>query len=367
MDLHAQQIFDQYLEHQEDYKIVESCVKKALKGFVTDLKMLVNSVDTRIKTSNSLKGKLELKGYKYNDINDITDIVGARVVTFYKDEVDKIAALVCEKFTIDWDNSVDKRRIYKVDQFGYMSLHYICSIPKEMYFDEKHPFVNECKFEIQLRTTLQHTWASIYHDTGYKNDVEVPEEYLRSLNRLAGLLELADEEFENIKQSINEYRRKVKKVVASGNFNDVDINGDTFKAYLETGPFDKLNQKIAETNNMEIEKADLNILMPLFKEFLFKTLGDIEKFIKENSDTAYKFVLRQIGTLDLDIISELAGPLALCTVFALKKNGGEFALKWILEMIYGERKSNVRNAHRLFQIGLEMGIVDNPALKEEGK
>ncbi|MCR4879765.1 MAG: (p)ppGpp synthetase [Bacilli bacterium] len=357
MDLHAEMLLEEYKENLETFEIIKKIVLEQLNMYVKNFGSIVNSVEARIKTEKSLAGKLELKGDKYQTIFDITDLVGARVVTFYNDEVDKFAAQVEKSFIIDWDNSIDKRKMYAVDQFGYMSLHYICSIPEKMYKDEAHPNVNKFKFEIQLRSNLQHTWATIYHDTGYKNDVEVPREYLRNLSRLAGLLELADDKFVEIRTSLDDYRRRVKQVVKSGDFSKVELNIDSFNAYLDNGGFKDLNKKIATINNMEIEEISLRNFLVVFKNMGFATLKQLDDMTKQYSDMAYEFAIRQFTGKDIDIISNATGPLYLCVVYVLSNDMGEHVVKRILDRVYGERKSNVNQARRLTNIGKSMGLV----------
>lgn len=357
MDQHSEMIFNQYLQSVDCYKKIQEVVTNELKKIVNDLSMIVNSVESRVKTEKSLKGKLELKGYKYKDIKDITDIVGARVVTFYSDEVDKIAAQIEKRFDVDFENSIDKRKIYNVDQFGYMSLHYICQIPKKMYSDDKYPELNNIKIEIQLRTTLQHVWASIYHDIGYKNDVEVPSEYSRRMMRLASLLELADNEFNAVRNDIDEYRRKVKSIFKNGNFAGIELNIDSYKEYLSIEPFEKLNKRIAETNNMEIDQLSLLPFFDIFKKIGFKTIKDVNDLIANESEDAYQIAVRQFSGTDLDIMTSFTGPLALCYAYVVKNGAGAIGIRMVLDLIYGHRESNERFANKILGICKNMGLA----------
>ena len=356
MNFHTEELLEQYKENLPIYRELLKVLKKKLEQFVKDFGVLVNSVEGRVKTLDSLTKKLELKGEKYQSIYDVTDIVGARVVTFYADEVDKFAAKIEQSFDVDWENTVDKRKIYNVDQFGYMSLHYVCTMPKEIYYDEKFPQLNEIKIEIQIRSVLQHTWASIEHDTGYKSDVEIPKEYFRALNRLASLLELADESFCEIRNSLEDYRRRVRQVVSNGKLDEVELNGESYKAYIENEGFMILNRRIATINNMEIQEVNLDEYLKVFKAFMFKTLKDLDDFVKDYSDLAYEFSIRQFDGKDIDIISTAAGPLALCVVYMISKDMGESVVKRFLDTIYGMRKSNENLAKRLTNIGRSMGL-----------
>ena len=266
LDMHCQMILDEYRDDLPAFQKMEEVVHGQLEKFIRSKGIYVNAIESRVKAEKSLAGKLELKGYKYTSLSDLTDIVGARVITFYKEEVDKVAALVEKLFDVDWECSVDKRKRFESDRFGYMSLHYICRIPQSLYYDENCPQINEYRFEIQMRTALQHVWATINHDIGYKMGVEVPQEYLRNVNRIAGMLELADEEFSHIRKEIIDYRRNIQALVASGNFDEVPLDGDTFKSFLALNPFKRLIDKIASINQAEVYADDIYRYISIFKK-----------------------------------------------------------------------------------------------------
>jgi len=347
LDLHCTMILEEYREMRPVFEKMLEIVRGALEKAMEENGLYVTAIEARIKTEKSLAGKLELKGSKYTFLDDITDILGARVITFYNDEVDKISALVDRIFKVDWANSVDKRKIIELDRFGYSSLHYVCRIPESLYCDPACPEINQYRFEIQMRSALQHVWATINHDTGYKTGVEVPAEHLRNLNRLAGMLELIDEEFCRIRTDINNYRREVCNLVADGRFDDVRLDGDSFRSYLKLDPFGKLTRQIASINQAEIHESTPIPYLQILKQFHIDTLGDLDRFIKDNSEDAYQLAVYQLGNTDLDIISSTIAIQNLCVVHILKKGFGAQGLKHMFDTLGGGSEANMDRAERL--------------------
>ena len=349
LDLHCTMILEEYREKLPVFEKIREILCDVLTRSIEANGIYINAIESRIKTEASLAGKLELKGDKYAFLEDITDIVGARVITFYTDEVDKISAIVDRLFEVDWANSVDKRKMHELDSFGYNSLHYICRIPESLYSDPQNPDINRFRVEIQMRTALQHVWATIDHDTGYKSGVKVPTEYLRNLNRLAGMLELADEQFSQIRTGINDYRFKVQQLVSSGKFSEVPFDGDSFRSYLLLKPFEKLSKRIAALNQAEIHQASSMQYFRAMRDLGFQTLGDVEKMIADYSDDAYELSAFQIAGTDLDIISSTIAIQNLLVVYILENGGGAEGLERMFASVSGDSPYNAVRAGRLVE------------------
>ncbi len=349
LDLHGTLLIEEYRELRPVLLKMMGIALSIIRKDIADKNLYVTATEARVKEERSLAGKLALKGGKYATLQDITDLLGLRVITFYSDDVEKIAAMAENLFDIDRENSVDKRKMHQLDSFGYSSLHYICRIPERLFKDPEFPLINEIRFELQIRTSLQHVWATLYHDSGYKSGVEVPREYLRQMNRLAGMLELADEQFCAIRSGINDYRRRVQSLVADGRLEEVALDGDTFKSYLALRPFDALNRRIASINQAEIQEAPLQCYLPVLKDLGMNTLGDVDRMVHECHDDAFRLATYQLGVTDIDIITSAVALQNLCIVKILAQGGGKPGLQAMFDTLNGNSESNASLAEMIYQ------------------
>ena len=329
LDPHGEALLQQYRELRPTLEQIDSEAYKLLQQAIQEQGIYVTAIEHRVKTEKSLAGKLELKGGKYRSIDDVTDLVGLRVITFYTDEVDKVAVIAKRIFDIDWNESIDNRKAHDLNAFGYNSLHYICRLK-----------TGGPRFELQMRTALQHVWSTIMHDTGYKGDVKIPNIYLRQFNRLAGMMELMDDEFSRLRLLLSDYRRHTLSLVKDGQLDNVLLSRDSFRSYLDLQPFGRLNRRIAAVNQAEIYPVSMMTYLPVLESFGMETLGDIQRFIDENSEDAYQLALSQLAITDLDILSSTTAPQYLCQVYVLKHGGGRDGLKAFYDIINGESDAN---------------------------
>ena len=140
----------------------------------------------------------------YTDpLNQITDQLGVRVITYVRDDVDAVADVLAEQVIVhddrDWGQQTARE-----GRFGYASRHLMIGLDPAR---EGHPdfqYLRGHAAQVQVRTVLQHAWAEFEHDIRYKGTV--PAEHVGDFDRrftlAAGLLELADREFSEIRERL---------------------------------------------------------------------------------------------------------------------------------------------------------------------
>jgi predicted RNase H-like nuclease/ppGpp synthetase/RelA/SpoT-type nucleotidyltranferase len=123
-------------------------------------------------------------------LRDIGDTLGIRVITYVRDDVEAVAALLAEQLPVLDDRDFGELTASQ-GRFGYASRHLQVEIDGRVV-------------QVQLRTVLQHAWAEFEHDIRYKGTVPVEHasEFDRRFTLAAGLLELADQEFSAIRERL---------------------------------------------------------------------------------------------------------------------------------------------------------------------
>ncbi len=200
-----------YSSAREAYKRYAEALEKILRAACSVYAPLA-IVQVRVKSLSSFAEKAIRKSSKYNNpVRQFTDLCGGRVITQTQVEADRIAQFIRESFVIDVANSENKRELLGVSSFGYLAMHYIVQLPssgtKDIFCFEKPREATEqgLKAEIQVKTMLQHAWATVTHDTMYKNLFSPPQEWHREMNRLAATLEETDASFARFMERLDIY------------------------------------------------------------------------------------------------------------------------------------------------------------------
>jgi len=140
--------------------------------------------------------------------------------------------MISEEFEVI-DRSDKGQELEEEERFGYKSIHYLVRLRLNRAQLPEYSRFCESVTEVQLRTILQHAWAEIEHDIQYKAASVIPVEIRRRFMALAGMLEMADREFQAIQDADAKLRADAQAKVEQGQFEGVEITPDSLKAYLD--------------------------------------------------------------------------------------------------------------------------------------
>ena len=201
-----QDVFYSFLEIEHLYDSAIELVKAQLNIFDNEFSMCfqrnpIHSIESRIKTPQSIVGKLQRKGMPVTPESareNLTDIAGVRVICCYIDDIYAIADLLTKYSGFQLRKIKDYIQNPKPN--GYRSFHMILDVPVYMSSGKQTAPV-----EIQIRTIAMDFWASLEHQLHYKStgDPKIAATLTDELKACAETIAATDEKMQDMFKQIN--------------------------------------------------------------------------------------------------------------------------------------------------------------------
>ena len=304
-----------------------------LRGLVEELLTIrgqkYHSVTARTKARASVETKVLSGGRRYAVLSDVTDLTGVRIITYFADDVDKVADIITAEFAIDEENSVDKRAVLDPDRFGYLSLHFVVGLRSDRATLLEYSRFTNLKAEIQIRSILQHAWAEIEHDLGYKTALGVPRTFRREFSRLAGLLEIADKEFATIRDDLSEYEQSLAERLRDSP-ETMLLDKATLGYYMSVRPlFREIENEMASAIETRIAHGDDRVVewhVETLQAIGISNIAQLEKELSERRDSLPQFAeawVQQIGRWHGEVRQVTSGFSLQYLAFFIAGEGGD--------------------------------------------
>lgn len=163
----------------------------------------IEHMKTRIKTPESVMGKLRRKGHDItleNAKEYIRDIAGVRVITSFTTDIYRI---------VDTISSQSDVRVIEVKDYvknpkpnGYQSVHLIVEIPIFLTTN-----IEQVLVEIQIRTIAMDFWASLEHKIYYKFNENIPKHISQQLKESAMMIHSLDRQMLSLNEEVQMHRQ----------------------------------------------------------------------------------------------------------------------------------------------------------------
>lgn len=235
---HRLRSIEKYKKIRPLYGEFAEVIKNILSEAFNAKRMKILSIEARAKEIESFGTKASIpsqegisKPQYPNPLSEVTDLAGIRVITFFPKTLETVDNTIRLQFNVV--EKLDKIQILiEKEKLGYGSIHYLVSLRDDRTKLLEYSRFQDLIAEIQIRTILQHAWAEIEHDIQYKSIEIIPTTIRRRFMSLAGMLEIADREFQAIQDEDEKLRKQARKSVQDGKLERIEITPDALKAYL---------------------------------------------------------------------------------------------------------------------------------------
>lgn len=357
----------EYRSQKPIYREFANTLAGLLKTILAEIGIAFQSVTFREKDDGSLAAKLRRPDRTYARLTDVTDLAGVRIITYFHDDVDRVARLIEREFLIDSANSVDKRTLIDPDRFGYVSVHYVLALSAEREGMSEYRRFAGLKAELQIRTLLQHAWAETQHDLGYKSSRSVPRLIRRRFARLAGMLEIADDQFVALRDDLSKYEKEVPERIEEEP-GSVQLDKASLGAYFhQSKTVGRLDRAIAGAVSAEIVPAPHTFIDHVLGSLAFiriSSIGQLEAELLANeenikrfaeawlADSGYRAEVRSTGPTLYEGISTFY----LVYVTLAKTRDAADLRSWAAKMTIGPAEERHKWSIKVVELASRLGI-----------
>ncbi|MGA2070205.1 MAG: hypothetical protein ABSG97_02555 [Sedimentisphaerales bacterium] len=272
----------EYSQCHHKYEKLKDEIKFILEEELKAAKIPCHLIEGRIKTIESVIDKIKRIYPEKQDLklDDIVDICGVRVICLFLSDVEKIGKIIEEKFKIERID--DKILSQPQEEFGYMSVHYIGSLPSD-FSGPRYNQIKDLRFEIQVRTIAMHSWATISHYLDYKSPHAIPSHLRKDFYGLSAIFYLADSHFELFFRNIERAKKAIETKASSKiGLQQEEINFNTLVEYLK--------QNYPDRRHFGDEyPQDISDLVEELVKAGYKTISDLDKDLKRSWEAFVKY------------------------------------------------------------------------------
>ncbi len=236
-----EEIYIDYSTYRKSYETQADLIANILRGHKK-----VHSVKTRVKDELHLIEKVirktedrrkkygeEFKFTVENYKEEITDLVGIRVIHIFKDDWEEIHKFITQMWNVN-EIVANIREGDNTQQFkelgievcsrlsGYRSVHYLI---------ESYPTTEKVIAEVQVRTIFEEGYGEIDHQLRYSlNEIpEILEQNLMLLNRIAGSSDEMASLINSLSKSFNEIENRCEAKVSKKDKEILNLKKEIFE------------------------------------------------------------------------------------------------------------------------------------------
>lgn len=217
----------QYRRQCGEYAALAQEIQYLLSRTLAQRSIPIANISWRVKSFESFTAKVLRKRYDH-PFDQCTDLVGARVVCLFPDDIDRVAAAV--RSVLDVKEVVDKRPT-EPDRFRYDALHMVVAVNRKNSGSRARDFAS-LRCEIQIRSLLQDAWATAEHSLRYKSDQPFPQRLNRQLHELNAVLSSAETQLNALSRAKRSYAAWLGRSSVTKILNE-SVNGHSVPALLK--------------------------------------------------------------------------------------------------------------------------------------